>query len=69
MQLDKGYRREVLKGRVLLSISLASDEIASLSVPSSLFLLVSRQAYLPAIYAEVHEHFSEHIVNPFSADK
>lgn len=60
MTIDQ--RKLVISGAVLLDISLAVDEIASISLPSNFFISVSRQAFLPSLYSLVQNHFHESIV-------
>ncbi len=59
-------RHEISRGRVLLSISLSSDEIASPDEPSRLLLFANRALYLPALYEDVRNHFREYIATTAS---
>eukprot|EP00747_Dinoflagellata_sp_TGD_P058011 gnl/TRDRNA2_/TRDRNA2_150919_c0_seq2.p1 gnl/TRDRNA2_/TRDRNA2_150919_c0~~gnl/TRDRNA2_/TRDRNA2_150919_c0_seq2.p1 ORF type:complete len:332 (-),score=54.07 gnl/TRDRNA2_/TRDRNA2_150919_c0_seq2:119-1114(-) len=55
--VEEDARRRLRKGKVLLRIRLAGNEIASLKEPSPLFSLQPRVAYLPFLYNDVYEHF------------
>jgi hypothetical protein len=63
MSCDKLCRNEILRGRVLLCISLAADEVASLDAPLPILLLVSRSCYLPSLYEEICAYFAEYTIN------
>ncbi|CAK9061837.1 unnamed protein product [Durusdinium trenchii] len=58
---DPQIRRQLCGGQLLLRIRLDAQEVASLSEPDPLFILVPRLAYLPFLFHDVLEHFKKSI--------
>ena len=56
-------RHEIMRGRVMLCISLATDELASFESPEPLYALVSRLIYLPSLYLDICSHFGDYVVH------
>jgi len=58
---DREVLRELWDGRLPICFSLAADEVISVETPEPIYLMVSRQTYLPIITEKIERHFMKHI--------